>query len=123
MWKTDNDRQRGNEPWHYHAVSRLDALLVVGEPFTQRNSERTETVMGCTEKCWTPARCPDHGDSMTPFGRSAPIGMWQCCDNYAKSAINPRHLWDAHDSTRIYTDPAGWAEHEAGCAHCLGDTQ
>lgn len=73
--------------------------------------------MICTEKCWTPTRCPDHGDPMNPFGRSAPLGAEGCCDNYAKSD-NPRHLWSEHDSTRHYTDPEGWAAHEAACQQC-----
>lgn len=67
----------------------------------------------CTERCWTPVPCPDHGDRMQPFGRSG--ADYVCCDNYAKSALNPRHLWSEHDSTRIYTDPAGWAAHAAAC--------
>lgn len=74
--------------------------------------------MTCSEKCWTPVPCPDHGDPMTPFGRSAPAGDWQCCENYAKSALNPRHLWDEHDSTRWYTDTRGWNEHERDCEIC-----
>ena len=77
--------------------------------------------MVCTERCWTGTPCPDHGDTMTPFGRSAPIDMWQCCENYAKSAINPRHLWDEHDSTRYYHDLVGWAEHEDSCELCGPD--
>lgn len=74
--------------------------------------------MSCTSKCWTPVACPDHGDRMTPFGRSAPMAMYQCCENYAKSTVNPRHLWNEHDSTRWYADPNGWAEHEFHCQEC-----
>ena len=77
--------------------------------------------MTCTEKCWTPVPCPDHGDLMQPFGRSAGLGAYKCCDNCRRSEINPRHLWNEHDSTRWYTDPDGWAEHEASCAGCRGD--
>lgn len=73
---------------------------------------------GCSEKCWTPAPCPTHGDGMTPFGRSAGEGLYQCCDSYQDSTLNPRHLWSAHDSTRFYSDPEGWAAHEADCAEC-----
>lgn len=72
----------------------------------------------CGPKCWTRIPCPDHGDGMNPFGRSSPIGAEGCCDNYAKSDINPRHLWSEHDSTRWYTDPEGWADHEANCKEC-----
>ena len=72
----------------------------------------------CSEKCWTPVHCPEHGDTMTPFGRSAGDYSYPCCDNYAKSEVNPRHLWSGHDSTRYYTDPEGWAEHEASCEEC-----
>ena len=72
----------------------------------------------CSPRCWTPKVCPDHGDGMPPFGRAAPLDMYICCDNYAKSAVNPRHLWNIHDSTRWYTDPEGWAEHERTCPEC-----
>jgi hypothetical protein len=34
------------------------------------------------------------------------------------SAVRRRHLWDEHDSTRHYTDPEGWAAHEASCETC-----
>jgi len=74
----------------------------------------------CTPKCWTAVECPDHGDRMNPFGRSAPIGAEGCCENYSLSAINPRHLWDEHDSTRWYTDPDGWDAHAASCGQCSG---
>lgn len=72
--------------------------------------------MTCTANCWTPVPCPTHGGLMFPFGRSH--GGYPCCDNYARSELNPRHLWDEHDSTRWYTDPAGWNAHEANCAKC-----
>lgn len=58
---------------------------------------------------------------MTPFGRSAPLDFHICCENYAKPNLNGRHLWDEHDSTRWYTDPEGWATHEASCGQCGGD--
>lgn len=73
---------------------------------------------GCTEACWTPVPCPDHGNTMLPRGRSAALREFICCDNRMDSAINPRHLWDEHDSTRHYTDPEGWAAHEASCTQC-----
>lgn len=76
---------------------------------------------GCTEICWTPVLCPDHGDRMPPQGRSAPLGMWICCDNHFDPGINVCHLWDEHDSTRWYTDPEGWNEHEKNCPRCTGD--
>lgn len=69
----------------------------------------------CTERCWTPKPCPDHGDDMNPFGRSAGDYAHYCCENYAKSEINPRHLWNEHDSTRWYTDPVGWTLHTQLC--------
>lgn len=75
----------------------------------------------CTPACWTPVRCPEHGDDMPPFGRSAPIEYPHCCDRYADSALNRRHLWNEHDSTRIYTDPEGWRQHVAGCSACAGE--
>ena len=75
---------------------------------------------GCTEKCWTPVPCPVHGNRMTPRGRDAGMYAYQCCNNYADPAINPRHLWDIHDETRTYTDPMGWAAHKANCELCGG---
>lgn len=75
---------------------------------------------GCTEACWTPARCV-HDREMNPFGRSAPLEAYVPCDCYQSSAGNPRHLWHEHDSTRWYTDPEGWAAHEATCNQCNGD--
>jgi hypothetical protein len=75
----------------------------------------------CSEKCWTPVSCPTHGDSMYPFGRSH-VG-YECCENYADSNLNPRHLWNEHDSTRWYTDPEGWDEHVATCEECTPTTE
>lgn len=54
-------------------------------------------------------------DAWKHVDRSAPLSTYRCCDNYAKSAINPRHLWHIHDSTRWYTDPDGWNAHAASC--------
>lgn len=71
--------------------------------------------MACTEACWTPAACPDHGDEMQPLGRSAPLGAHQCCDNYQRGKVNPRHLWSEHDEVRQFHDPEGWAAHKAVC--------
>lgn len=73
---------------------------------------------GCDVKCWNPYECPDHGDLMAPRGRDAGMGYYHCCDNYQRVEINPRHLWHEHDSTRWYTDPEGWNEHEATCERC-----
>ena len=75
----------------------------------------------CTEKCWTAVACPDHGDRMYPFGRSAGDYAYYCCDNHMLPRVNPRHLWNEHDSTRWYTDPEGWNTHEASCKECRGD--
>lgn len=77
---------------------------------------------GCSDKCWTPTLCPDHGDRMTPRGRSAPMDMWICCDNRYDPSINECHLWDEHDSTRWYTDPEGWEAHEATCQQCMEES-
>ena len=76
----------------------------------------------CTADCWTPVPCPEHGDRMTPFGRSAGLDEHQCCENYSKPDINRRHLWDEHDSTRWYTDPQGWQEHETTCPKCTEES-
>lgn len=75
----------------------------------------------CTEKCWTAVPCPAHGDSLPPRGRSAGEDFYRCCESYSDSDVNPRHLWNEHDSTRYYTDPEGWAEHERDCAECNPD--
>lgn len=77
----------------------------------------------CTEACWTPVHCPDHDDTMPPRGRSAPLSAHVCCENYVKSDLNPRHLWNEHDSTRWYTDRAGWDEHERTCPECGPDDE
>lgn len=56
--------------------------------------------MSCSEKCWAPVECPEHGDRMNPRGRSSALDDHYCCDNYQKPDLNPRHLWHEHDSTR-----------------------
>jgi len=77
----------------------------------------------CGRECWTPEPCPDHGDRMNPLGRSLPLGYPVCCDNYMKSGVNKRHLWDEHDDDRHYFDPEGWAFHEASCKACKPDEE
>jgi hypothetical protein len=42
------------------------------------------------------------------------------CDGYGLDP-RPPHLWDEHDDARHYTDPEGWAAHEASCPRCGGD--
>ena len=74
--------------------------------------------MTCTEKCWTIVSCTTHGNGMNPRGRSAPLSSYYCCEGYADYELNPRHLWDEHDSARWYTDPEGWTEHENNCNLC-----
>lgn len=74
--------------------------------------------MICTEKCWTPVNCPDHGDRMNPRGRSAGPYAYDCCDNRHDPDNNTRHLWNECDSTRWYTDPEGWYKHERQCEYC-----
>lgn len=75
--------------------------------------------MNCTEECWTPVRCPDHGTYMPPRGRSAPMDYWLCCEEYQYDPnVNTCHLWSEHDSTRWYTDPEGWVKHETECTIC-----
>lgn len=74
---------------------------------------------GCTEKCWTPVPCPGCGMNMAPSGRSAPMGTeCGCSEKYKHTKINTRHLWNRHDSTRAYTDKAGWEAHLAECERC-----
>lgn len=76
--------------------------------------------MSCTEKCWTPARCP-HDREMTPLGRSVPLGAYVPCDCYRDVSLNKRHLWSIHDDTRSYSDPEGWAAHAAFCEQCRAE--
>ena len=75
----------------------------------------------CSEECWAAKPCPEHGDQMPPFGRSLAYQEYVCCERYRDNRVNPRHLWHEHDSTRWYTDPDGWAAHEASCDQCKGD--
>lgn len=75
----------------------------------------------CTPACWTPVRCPLHGVEMPPGGVSLPQGVVRCCDRVYDARVNPRHLWDEHDSNRLYADPDGWRQHVAGCAVCRQD--
>jgi len=77
----------------------------------------------CTEKCWTPATCPQHDEPMYPIGRDAGMDAYPCCENYQRPNVNPRHLWDEHDSTRWYTDPDGWNEHERTCEKCRPEVE
>jgi len=74
--------------------------------------------VGCTPKCWSAVECPEHGERMPPWGRDN--AGTACCENYARSIVNPRHLWDEHDSTRWYHDPIGWDAHQGYCAQCSG---
>ncbi|MCC7061049.1 MAG: hypothetical protein IT508_12535 [Burkholderiaceae bacterium] len=76
----------------------------------------------CTEACWTPVECPTCGRKLTPRGRSAPLECFSdCCEEHKNSTLNRRHLWDEHDSTRIYTDPVGWEAHVKQCKSCQGE--
>jgi hypothetical protein len=77
--------------------------------------------MTCTAQCWMSVRCPACGNSLGPRGRSMPLEMSgsSCCEDARQDhRVNPRHLWDEHDSTRYYTDPEGWAAHERACEAC-----
>lgn len=79
--------------------------------------------MGCSVKCWTPIECPSCNRELTPRGRSRPLEMGgesECCEQARiDGGVNPRHLWDEHDSTRYYTDPEGWDAHVKQCALCV----
>lgn len=78
--------------------------------------------MACEAKCWTPVRCKHCDRRKKPRGCSVPIpaaGSY-CdgdCPGYGEDP-KPPHLWDEHDSTRHYTDPAGWAAHLEECPRC-----
>lgn len=75
----------------------------------------------CGPACWTPVLCPVHQSRMQPRGRSAGLYAYPCCYNHQDPIANPRHLWDEHDSTRIYTDPVGWQQHLDICIACRGE--
>jgi len=86
------------------------------------NHGDVEMSEGCTEKCWTPVPCPQCGRSMPPSGRSAPLGsQCLCSEEFQHSKINTRHLWNQHDSTRVFTDELGWAAHITDCKDCFED--
>lgn len=75
----------------------------------------------CTEKCWTRVHCDTHGIDMPPAGRSEPDNMPTC--EHQHTAANTCHLWDRHDSSRVYTDRPGWEAHVAQCDECRPDTE
>ena len=59
---------------------------------------------GCTERCWTLAKCPTCGSTMPPRGRAAPL-YWHigsCCDDARNDIqINPAHYWNLDDATEL----------------------
>lgn len=81
--------------------------------------------MTCSAACWTPVDCTLCGKRKAPSGRSVPLAMANgYCDNDCAGYHQdpkPPHLWSEHDSTRHYTDPEGWAEHEKACPVCRPD--
>lgn len=74
----------------------------------------------CTEKCWTKVPCPECGRLMPPAGRSVPMATppCHCSEKYVHTKINTCHLWNRHDSSRVYTDPEGWKQHVEECEAC-----
>lgn len=80
---------------------------------------------GCVYACWSPTMCPTCRRNMAPRGRSVPMeaasGFCQC-DHASDPAMNPRHLWNMHDSDRAYTDPFGWSAHVGCCLQCAGES-
>jgi hypothetical protein len=77
----------------------------------------------CTPSCWHARRCTSCGREMAPRGRSVGPGADHCeCDGAQDARVNPRHLWDEHDSDRAYTDPIGWAAHVRACERCRGES-
>ena len=59
----------------------------------------------CFYACWKPTPCPTCKRNMPPRGRSVPgvLADAYCqCEHATDSSINPRHLWDEHDSDRNY---------------------
>ena len=79
--------------------------------------------MSCGPSCWTRVPCPECGLPLPPSGRSAPLEMRlnTCCERHQHSKVNKCHLWNEHDSTRHFSDPAGWAAHEQTCKTCRPD--
>jgi hypothetical protein len=78
----------------------------------------------CTYACWTATRCASCKRDMAPRGRSIPLEAltsFCVCDGATDPKVNPRHLWNMHDSDRAYTDPIGWRAHVLGCSRCRGE--
>lgn len=75
----------------------------------------------CGPSCWEAVKCPVCGSDLPPRGRSVALAATpsECCMEHRNLAdLNPRHLWDEHDSTRVYTDPEGWKAHVDACETC-----
>lgn len=80
----------------------------------------------CGPNCWRSVDCTLCGMRKQPIGRSMPMetaGSYcdEECPAYRKDPYPP-HLFSEHDSTRHYSDPKGWAAHEASCADCRGES-
>lgn len=79
--------------------------------------------MSCDAKCWTDVDCARCGLRKAPRGRSVPMEAANSycsfdCPGYDQEP-KPPHLWGEHDSCRHYSDPEGWAAHEADCNQCM----
>ena len=72
----------------------------------------------CNRDCWTERNCSTCGLRVPPRGSSIPLGASGYCECECTLAGNDRHLWDAHDSNRAYTDPDGWIAHVNTCEAC-----
>lgn len=77
----------------------------------------------CYEACWAEEVCAVCHRVKVPVGRDLPMAAGGgYCDGDCRGYGWPkRHLWDEHDKARHYTDPDGWAAHEASCARCGAD--
>ena len=123
-------RDHGNiytRPGGAHTWVRPDQQMVKERILARRAAQDASGVpdpmltVRCSPECWTPVKCPVHGSTMNPAGRSAGLYSYECCNNRYDSKINPMHLWSEHDEVRSITDPVGWQDHLDGCASCRGE--
>ena len=74
----------------------------------------------CTPECWTETECQVCHLPQAPRGRSVALiaAAGYCYSDCPGWVTVRRHLWDVHDSTRLYNDPQGWADHLNACQTC-----
>ena len=131
VWEKQGDP--GYPPGFYGENTKMPASSPrVTLPASAQGKEETDASPGlargpgsgegkpCGPACWTSVDCAVCGRIKAPSGRSMPAEMVRCdddCPGYRQDP-KPPHLWDVHDSSRVYNDPSGWAEHAATCYRC-----